>query len=361
MPFADEEVTAPHSVSIVVPVYTGEKSLSRLVDEIRPLVHGIRTPSGHQLRVVELILVHDHGPDLSEDVIRHLSSELSFIRPIWLSKNFGQHAATIAGMSSTCGDWIVTMDEDGQFNPIDIARMLDVAMNRAAQLVYAVPVNDPPHGILRNIASTAAKFIASRLLADVNIGRYSSFRLMLGEVGRSIAAYVGPGVYLDVALAWGFGSIELCPVDFRTEYARPSGYNLRKLLSHFWRLVITAGPRPLRVVSITGMAAAIAAIVVAVVLSIERLTGRITVPGWTSLAIIVLFLGGLNLIALGIIAEYVSAAVGMAMGKPLYLITTDPRLSPLGRETTQDTSIDRLSEQNRLSEQSGAFRTDEPR
>jgi hypothetical protein len=98
-----------------------------------------------------------------------------------------------------------------------------------------------------------------------------------------------------------------------------------------------------------------------VVLSIERLTGRITVPGWTSLAIIVLFLGGLNLIALGIIAEYVSAAVGMAMGKPLYLITTDPRLSPLGRETTQDTSIDRLSEQNRLSEQSGAFRTDEPR
>ena len=64
---------------------------------------------------------------------------------------------------------------------------------------------------------------------------------MLGEIGRGVAAYMGPGVYLDVALTWVFGIIETCPMAFRQEYPRPSGYSYRSLLSHFWQLVISAG------------------------------------------------------------------------------------------------------------------------
>lgn len=284
------------------------------------------------MRVSELLLVHDCGPDYSDVVMRRLASTNSFIRPIWLSRNFGQHAATIAGMSSTGSDWIVTMDEDGQFDPLDIGRMLDVALDGAAQLVYATPTNPPPHGSVRNVCSGMAKTIATKVVANGDLVRFSTFRLMVGEVGRGVAAYVGPGVYLDVALSWAFGRTAFCPVEFRPGFDRPSGYSYRKLLSHFWQLVISVGPRPLRVVSITGIIAAFTGIVVALVLLIEKLVGNINVQGWTSLTVIVLFLGGLTLLALGAIAEYVGAAVAMAMGKPLYLLISDPAMGPLHRD-----------------------------
>jgi undecaprenyl-phosphate 4-deoxy-4-formamido-L-arabinose transferase len=89
--------------------------------------------------------------------------------------------------------------------------------------------------------------------------------------------------------------------------------------------------------------AAFVGIVVAIVLLIGKLLGDITVPGWTSLTVIVLLLGGANLFALGVVAEYVGAAVSMAMGKPLYLITSDPSTSPLdcdSRSEIDPSSID---------------------
>jgi undecaprenyl-phosphate 4-deoxy-4-formamido-L-arabinose transferase len=330
----DERTVAEHTISIVVPVYQGEHTLDTLVEEICPLTKRCRTPQGRPMRVAEVLLVHDAGPDRSDVVIRRLASTTPFIRPVWLSRNFGQHAATIAGMSSTGSEWIVTMDEDGQFDPRDIGRLLDVALADGAQLVYATATNPPPHGLLRNLGSRVAKTTAMRVLAHGNLVKFSSFRLMLGEIGRGAAAYVGPGVYLDVALNWAFGHTASCPVQFRQGSDRPSGYSFRKLLSHFWQLVVTVGPRPLRLVSLTGVVAAFAGVVVAIIVLVGKLTGHITVPGWTSLVMIVLFLGGLNLLALGIVAEYVGAAVGMAMGKPLYLITSDPITGPLHRTAT---------------------------
>jgi undecaprenyl-phosphate 4-deoxy-4-formamido-L-arabinose transferase len=331
----DERDGAEHTISIVVPVYRGEHILDALIKEIVPLTKGSLTSHGHPMRVAEVILVHDAGPDRSDVVIRRLADSNSFVRPVWLPRNFGQHAATIAGMSSTGSEWIVTLDEDGQFDPDDIGHLLDVALAEGAQLVYGTATNPPPHGVLRNLASRMAKVTATRVLADGNLVKVSSFRLMLGEIGRGVAAYVGPGVFLDVALSWAFGRTAFCPVQFRQGSDRPSGYSYRKLLSHFWQLVITVGPRPLRLVSLAGVVAAFVGVVVAIVALVDRLTGHIAVPGWTSLAVIVLLLGGANLLALGVVAEYVGAAVRMAMGKPLYLITSDPTMGPLHRNTTE--------------------------
>ena len=319
---------------MVVPVYRGERTLDALIEELSPLTERTRTPAGRPMRIAEVLLVNDGGPDRSDEVIRRLAAASSFIRPVWLSRNFGQHAATIAGMSSTGSEWIVTMDEDGQFNPADIGRMLDTALQCQAQLVYGTATNLPPHGPLRNMGSGLAKSLAVRVLADRDLVKFSSYRLMLGEVGRGVAAYVGPGVYLDVALSWAFGGIAVCPVEFRRGSDRPSGYSFRKLLSHFWQLVVSMGPRPLRFVSFAGVASAFAGVVVAVVVLVERLTGNIKVAGWASLAIIVLLLGGMNLFALGVLAEYVGAAVRMAMGKPLYLIVSDPTTGPMHRTST---------------------------
>ncbi len=326
------ESESAHTISIVVPVYRGEETLDSLVDEIRPLTEGVRTPKGTTMRVAEVLLVHDNGPDASADVIRRLAKETSFVRPVWLSRNFGQHAATIAGMSSTGSEWIATLDEDGQWDPADIGRLLDTALDEGAQLVYGRSTNPPPHGAFRNFCSAAAKTLASRLLTDGDLAHFTSFRLMLGEVGRGVAAYVGPGVYLDVALSWTFGRIAYCPVRFREGVDRPSGYTFQKLLAHFWQLVVTSGPRPLRMVSLGGFVAALAGVILAVVLLVEKLLGNIRVAGWTSLTVIVLLLGGLSLLALGIVAEYVGVAVRMAMGRPLYLITSDPAAGPLHRD-----------------------------
>ncbi len=89
------------------------------------------TPGGLPFRVAEVLLVNDCGPDDSAGVMRRLEREHPWVRTIWLSRNFGQHAATLAGMASSGGDWIVTMDEDGQHDPADIPTLLDVAMCRA--------------------------------------------------------------------------------------------------------------------------------------------------------------------------------------------------------------------------------------
>jgi glycosyltransferase involved in cell wall biosynthesis len=326
----DEGAEHEHTISVVVPVYRGEKTLELLLAEVEPLVKGCLTTGGRSLRVAEVLLVHDGGPDRSDIVIRRLAEAHSWVRPVWLSRNFGQHAATMAGMSSTGSEWIVTLDEDGQFDPRDIGRLLDVAIDSQAQLVYANSSNSPPHGVVRNLSSNLTKSFATRVLAGGSLQRFSSFRLMLGEVGRGVAAFIGPDVYLDVALSWAFGKTVVCPVTFRREFDRPSGYSYRRLLSHFWQLVITAGTRPLRLVSLAGAISAFAGVVVAIILLIEKLLGNITVPGWTSLAVIVLLLGGANLLAIGVVAEYLGAAVSMAMGKPLYLITSDPATGPLG-------------------------------
>jgi undecaprenyl-phosphate 4-deoxy-4-formamido-L-arabinose transferase len=327
----DEDGGVPQTISIVVPVYRGELTLDALIAEIAPFTKPSRSPGGVLMQVTEVVLVYDNGPDASAAVIRRLSEDVEFVRPVWLSRNFGQHAATIAGMSSTGSEWIVTLDEDGQFDPADISKLLDTALSQGAQLVYGRATNPPPHGRLRNLASNTAKAIATKLLTDGGLVDFTSFRLMLGEIGRGVAAYVGPGVYLDVALSWAFGSVTSCPVEFRQGIDRPSGYSFQKLLVHFWQLVVTSGPRPLRLVSLGGFFAALAGVALAIVVAVEKISGSIKVAGWTSLAVIVLLLGGVTLLALGVVAEYVGAAVRMAMGKPLYLITSDPRSGPLQR------------------------------
>jgi len=321
----------PHRISVVIPVYQGEQTLAGLVKEIALLAVPTRTAEGHVFQVVELLLVNDHGPDRSDQVIRELAGAHDFVRPVWLSRNFGQHPATLAGMASSSGDWIVTMDEDGQHDPADIGDFLDVALAQGSQLVYADPLNSPPHNVLRNASSRAAKWVFSNFLTGNNYGVFQSYRMVLGEVGRSVAAYAGSGVYLDVAMGWVAGPTASCPVRLRNEGERRSGYSTRRLLSHFWRLALSSGTHALRMVSALGMLFAAGGIAYAIYLLVAHFTSDATTQGWTSTMVLVLVSTGAILFSLGMIAEYVGVAVNMAMGKPLYLIVGDAKDGPLGR------------------------------
>jgi undecaprenyl-phosphate 4-deoxy-4-formamido-L-arabinose transferase len=319
-------VTRPdvHEVSLVVPVYQGERTLEALVREVEPLTASQTTPQGRIFRVAELLLVHDGAVDGSARVMSEVAERFPFVRLLWLSRNFGQHPATLAGMASTVSPWVATLDEDGQQNPRDVGRLLDEAVGTGAQLVYARPANEPPHGFLRNLGSAFAKWIFVHVLGSRPLGAFNSFRLMEGAIARGVAAYCGANVYLDVALSWVVSGARHCPVMLRSERGRRSGYTLRRLLHHFWQLVLTSGTRPLRLIAFMGLFSIVAAALISAVVVYARLSHQIPVQGWTSMIIVISFFAGLILVALGVIAEYLGVAVSMAMGKPPYLIVSRP-------------------------------------
>jgi len=311
-------------VSLVIPVYRGETTLPTLVKEVERFTVAQTTPGGCAYVVSEVLLVHDCGPDRSDKAIEALGAKYPFVRAVWLSRNYGQHAATLAGMASATSDWVATIDEDGQQDPADIGLMLDIALAQSLQLVYAQPSNRPPHGWVRNTMSRIAKAIVANLLGDNKIGKFNSFRLVDGEIARTLAAYCGNGIYLDMGLYWITGRIGHCPVRLRKEMDRPSAYSYLKLFGHFWNLIFTTGTRPLRLITLMGFVSVLLAIGIATYALIGKLHGDVPVQGWASLLIIVAFFSGCILTALGVIAEYLAVTMGIVMGKPLYVVATKP-------------------------------------
>ena len=294
------------------------------MEEVAPLARECATPAGVRFLVGEVLLVHDCGPDGSDRAIERLAEQYPFIRPIWLSRNYGQHAATLAGMASATCDWVATIDEDGQQDPADLARMLDVALQENQQLVYAQPINPPPHGWLRNILSRCAKGVVGRLLGNAKIGQFNSFRFLEGEIARTLAAYCGNGVYLDMGLVWITGRVGICPVRLRNKMNRPSSYSYLSLLGHFWNLIFTTGTRPLRMITLVGFTSVGLAIGIALYVLYGKLVGEVPIQGWASLLIVVSFFSGCILTALGVIAEYLVVTMSIVMGKPLYVVSTKP-------------------------------------
>ena len=318
------------TVSIVIPVYKGEATLSPLVNTIEPLTTTVTTPHGNHFRVAEVVLVCDGAVDGSQRVMELLGTRFSFVRLIWLARNFGQHAATLAGAASTTSEWVMTLDEDGDHNPADIGRFLDTAIETHSQLVYGRPTNKPTHGWIRNTLSALTKrFFVRLLLGRSAISHFHSFRLIDGEIARSLAAYCGYKVYLDVALSWVVAKSAYCPIVLCNPPERSSGYNMSRLLSHFWRLVLTSGTRPLRLVSLVGLGTILFGAAVTAYVLWTYATGSVPIPGYTSLIILLCMFSGSTLLSLGIVAEYLGASLSVAMGRPLYVVVSKPmRLSP---------------------------------
>lgn len=318
-----------HRVGVVVPVYRGQWVLEPLLHEIAAYAEPQQTPSGLRFQVMEVVLVHDGAVDDSERVMRALKERHAFVRLLWLSRNYGQHAATLAGMASTTADWVVTMDEDGQHDPADIGAMLDRALAAGAQLVYAQPRNAAPHSRARNAFSLLTKRLVVSVLGAPALREFHSFRLIHGEVARSLAAFCANTVYLDVALSWVVARSAHCPVTLRQEGRAASGYTRAKLLSHFWRLVIASGTRPLRMIAAMGCLSILLAMGISSYALYEKLAQRVPVQGWTSMMIVICLFSGIILLSISVLAEYLGVVVGMAMGRPLYLSVSRPCPQPL--------------------------------
>jgi undecaprenyl-phosphate 4-deoxy-4-formamido-L-arabinose transferase len=338
---ADAADTTVYTISVVVPVYQGERTLAAVVAELEPYTRGARTPDGVDFRIAEVILVHDNGPDHSDVVMRTLAVQYPFVSILWLSRNFGQHAATIAGMAASKGRWILTMDEDGQHDPASIGAFLDTAIRERAGVVYAKFVNERPHGLFRATASKSSKRMLGAAFSLPDASQFQSYRLVRGDMGRKLASFAATGVYLDVALSWVTNRVATSPTRLRTPDGRVSGYSLPALFAYFWRMVLTSGTAGLRAVSVLGGVIAVIGVIIAIYVIASPNVGQDPeTAGWASLMVAILLCSGAILVSLGVIAEYIGVSLNVSMGRPLYLVVDNPEtIMPEDEPVTPETML----------------------
>jgi glycosyltransferase involved in cell wall biosynthesis len=315
-----EVSSQPQTVSVVVPVFKGEQTLKRLTDEISAVNNTSPNSPPRKFQIIEILLVWDGARDNSAEVMKSLAQENPLVKTIWLSRNFGQHAATLAGVARSRGDWVVTLDEDGLHSPSDIEQLFSKAIEGNHQLVYGLPQNKAPHGLLRNTTSSIAHWLSHSVLGNDHPNDFSSFRLIRGDVGRSLSAYCGAGVYLDVALQWVTLTSGSCPIFLREEWRPSESYNPYRLLSHFRRLVLSSPGTPLRAISLMGIFTILLSFALTSWALYQKFTGNVPVQGWTSLFILISFLFGILMLSIGVLAEYIGLILSISLGKPLYLV-----------------------------------------
>ncbi|MEX0409763.1 glycosyltransferase [Aquibium sp. LZ166] len=309
-------------VSIVTPVYSGEAYLRRLVGEVERLRDECVAKQA-PFAAHELILVDDEAVDGSGVLIDELGREKSWVNPIHLSRNFGQHAATIAGILHSSGDWVATIDEDLQHPPGRIVELLRRAVTEQRDVIYASPSEGIHETMMRDWTSRTYKRLIEMLSGNPNVRKVNSFRLIRGAVARAASSVCAHDTFFDVALSWFTKRIDVVTMTLKDERyisTGRSGYRFRSLLSHARKLLFSSHIKILRAASLSGLV--ISGIVL--VLSLVLLFSKVLFPtaiesvGWTSLMLTIAFFGGVIVFLLGIVLEYLSFLILRAHGKPLY-------------------------------------------
>jgi len=329
-----EHDEGPITVSVVVPVYSGQDYLMRLAEEL----DAVRThweEIGAPLSLAELILVDDASIDGSPAVIDRIAERFSWVMPLHLSRNYGQHPATVAGILFSAGNWVITMDEDLQHPPSRIAELLACAAERSADVVYAQPTAAVHRSALRDRGSAGIKQLISWLTGANHVRFVNSFRLIRGEIARSAASVAIHDTYFDIELGFfsqRFASLPMALVDERYVRTGKSGYGIRSLIAHAWRMVFSAHLRLLRFAALLGAFTTALALFLAVALVVSNLVWPhlVDVRGWASQMVAITFFGGVNTVLIGIALQYLSTLVLRAHGRPTFFVvdrSKDARLA----------------------------------
>lgn len=309
-------------LTIVIPVYSGEETLIELVQEIRNFQSYL---VGNKCPIVfeEVIFVNDESIDNSGKVLDNLSKNHEWIRVINLSKNFGQHPATMAGILHSSGDWVVTLDEDLQHPPKFILELLKKAVIYSQDIIYASSTESVHGSFFRDTGSKFSKWIVTKVSGNNHVKNFNSFRIIRGDIARATAAVANNQTYFDIALTWFTNRIDIVKLplkDSRYKRDRKSGYSMRRLFSHAKRLMLSSNFKILRVGSLLGLfSVIIAGIVASYTLYLKVLYPHfIETPGWASIMISILFLSGMNALLLGLVLEHLSIILMQNHGKPTF-------------------------------------------
>jgi polyisoprenyl-phosphate glycosyltransferase len=299
----------PHLVSVVAPVYNEEEAIEEFHTRVCTALKGLR---------FELVLVDDGSTDGSPMMLQRLADSDPRVRVVQLSRNFGHQTALTAGLDHAGGDAVVMLDADLQDPPELIPKMLD-HWRAGCDVVYAV--REYRAGESRFKLSTARWFYALfDKLAQVELQHNSGdFRLLDRRALDALLSMRERNRFLRGMTVWVGYTQAAVPYERDPRYAGETKYTLSKMLRFSLDAISSFSHRPLQLATLLGFMISTLAFIAIPVVVVLRLLGSY-LPGFSALTIVVLLLGGIELIAIGIIGEYVGRIYDEVKGRPLYLV-----------------------------------------
>lgn len=283
-------------VSFVIPCYRSENTVTKVVDEIRGAMPAL---DGYDY---EIILVNDCSPDNTLDVIAGLAQADEHITAVDLAKNFGQNAALMCGMSHARGDIVVCLDDDGQTPANEVGKLLK-KLEEGYDVVYA-SYEHKQHSSFRNFGTRLNNLMNEVMLGkprDLSITSYFAMRRFIVD---EMLNYPHCYPYVEGLILRSTRKIATVPVNHRAREEGESGYTLAKLIGLWMNGFTSFSVKPLRLASIFGAFTAAAGFIYAIIIIINRFMRSDILEGWSSSMALQLVLGGIILLVLGLIGEY---------------------------------------------------------
>jgi glycosyltransferase involved in cell wall biosynthesis len=297
-------------VSVVVPVYRGAPTLRELYDRISVVL----APREDRF---EVLFVDDCSPDDSWRVISELAADHDTVRGLRMGRNYGQHAALLAGLRAARFSICVTLDDDLQNPPEEVPKLL-AALVENVDVVYGVPTV-VRQDLSRRLAGRLARW-SIRASGVEHAPSVSSFRALRTDLRRSFDVAIGPAVDIDSLLAWGTTRFTSVRVAHDERKVGVSNYTFRRLLAHAFDFLTGYSALPLRIATFVGLAASgFGVLLLGWVLGHVVFAGD-AVTGFPFLASTIIIFSGVQLVMLGLIGEYVGRIHFRIMGKPSYAI-----------------------------------------
>lgn len=299
-------------VSFIIPCYRSAGTITAVVEEIN------RSMELLEAYQHEIILVNDCSPDNTFSVISALARSDRRVTAVDLAKNFGQHAAIMAGLRLCRGDYIVCLDDDGQTPADEVGKLLS-KLEDGYDVVYASYGHHKQHSIFRNFGSwlngkmteimlgkprelyLTSYFAARRFIIDEMLRYEHCFPYVMGLVLRSTK------------------NICNVPVNHRQRREGSSGYTLGKLLNLWMNGFTSFSIKPLRLAAYMGCLTAFAGFIYAIIIVIRYFTIHMAPLGWSSTTALLLILGGIILLVLGLVGEYVGRIFMCVNASPQYV------------------------------------------
>ena len=290
-------------ISVVVPTYRNAGTLPELYRRLSAALEPL-TPDW------EVILVDDASNDGTWDELVRLHQEDKRVKAVRFARNTGQHHATLCGLKRATGDYVITLDDDLQNPPEEIARFI-AKLDEGYDLVIGGIAGSKQHSTFRNLASRTVQRFVGMILDKPDDLELTAYRAMTRRAAEHISAFTGAHVYLPALMLSSVphDRITNLPVEHHERVGGASTYNLRKLVKLFSYLLINHSFLPLRFVTAFGFLVCLVSFCYALVVLLVAWFGESTAAGFPTLAILISFLSGSTLLALGVIGEYIGRLV----------------------------------------------------
>jgi dolichol-phosphate mannosyltransferase len=307
------ETSSSVSLSVVVPVFNEREALPELYRRVTAVMA--------QLGVThELILVNDGSTDGSWDAILSLACEDRRVKALGLSRNFGHQLAITAGLHAARGDAVVVMDGDLQ-DPPELIHALYGKFQEGYDVVFAQRRLREGETLWKRTTAKAFYRLMRQMTAlDIPVDT-GDFRLMSRRVADEMRRLHEQNPFIRGLVTWvGYNQVAV-PYDRDRRHGGRTKFSTAKMMKFALDGITSFSSRPLRIASHVGLFFAVASLALMSGLVVYKLSGGTgVIQGWTSLIVAVLLLGGLNLIAIGLLGEYIGRIYDQVKGRPTYLV-----------------------------------------